>query len=177
MGKVYEPAHKCALVFQFPDHLTEERDGQPGRPMTIIETFTASMNKKANLRKLIESWFSKPFESDDQAWAFDAKKLVNRAGLANITHEQKGDKLRAKIATLNPLPKGMQVPKAVGDPIIYDDELEPAQKKAVFDRLPEWIQKKISEQVPPKKKEDKVSDDGAGADMPPAADEDDDIPF
>jgi hypothetical protein len=176
-GKVFEPAHKIALIFQFPDHLTEGRDGQPGRPMTIIETFTASMGKKANLRKLIEGWFSKPFPSDEVAWEFDAKKLLNRAGLANIAHEPKGDKIRAKIVSLNPLPKGMPVPSAVGEPTVYEPDMDQAAKKAVYDRLPEWIQKKLNEQVPPKPKADKVSDDGAGADLPPSDEPEDDIPF
>ena len=79
----------------------------------IGRTFTASMSEKANLRKLIESWFGKKFPNDEAAADFDCTKLLGYKCLLNVTHTEKGQKTYANVANATPIPKYSG--NAVGD--------------------------------------------------------------
>lgn len=143
-GGQYQPAYKVALIWQTPDQLT---DG--GEPMSITKIFTFSMHKKSNLRKMVEGWFGKSFPTEEAAKGFDFKVLLGRGALLNVTHDQKNDKTYANVTTVIPLTKSIPVPPVNGEPLYYSEDLPPAERSKAYARVPEWLRKKIDEQLRP----------------------------
>lgn len=162
-GGQYEPAYKLALGFQLPDQLNDK-----GEPMTIVQTYTSSMNKKANLRKLIESWFGKSFPSEEAANEFDLKNLLGRAAFVNVVHAERGGKIYANISTVTGLPASVEKPALKGEPIYFDSDMDPSERSRAYGRLPEWLRKKLDDQLQPK---------AAAAAATKTDVADDDIPF
>lgn len=170
------PKRQVYIRFELPgERIKYQKDGHEIEgPMSIGATMTASMSEKANLRKLIESWFGKKFPHDNAAADFDVKTLLGRRCLLNVTHAEKGQKIYANIANATPLPKGMVSGEAQHNPSLYFSLETP--DRTTFDALPEWLRKKIEERLPEEREEDRAKDKEqamAGA----SEDFDDDIPF
>lgn len=164
----FAPAYKIALTFRTPDQLTDK-----GEPMSITQTLTSSMHKKANLRKLVENWFGKSFTDEENAKNFDLKVLLGRAALINIKHDSKNDKTYANIAAVNPLPAQIAKPVVKAEDLLYyDDDLPLAEKQAAFLRIAEWLQEKITKQLQPQAATPAI---GEQPEREPGVD--DDIPF
>ena len=164
----YAPAYKIALTFRTPDQLTDKQE-----PMSITQTLTASMHKKANLRKMIENWFGKSFTDEEKAKNFDLKNLLGRAALINIKHDTKNDKTYANIAAVNPLPAAIPKPVVKTEELLYySDDLSLEEQRAAYARIPEWLQKKITEQLQPQ-----AAPAGGGEQPAREPGSDDDIPW
>ena len=170
----YKPTRKLVLSWQLPVTLTDA-----GKPMTISATFTESMNKKANLRKFIENWFGKSFPNDKAAESFDYSALLGRACMVNVVHKDgKEGKVFANVSAALPLMAGVEKPALPKDQQIYyapkDPTITADQLSAAYVALPEWLKKKIEQQVPP------VESDGVAGDVQQEAAAQaagDDIPF
>lgn len=115
----------------------EERGEEP---FMCGADYTLSLNQRANLRHMLESWRGREFTADELK-GFNLEVLLGKSCLVNIIHKTSAQKRNyAVVATVTPLPKGMQCPKASLPKLNYDIEMG---KNIVFDQLPEWIQKKI----------------------------------
>lgn len=147
-GMYPDPKHQVYVRFELPEEqIKYVKDGQEvAGPMSIGKTFTASMSEKANLRKFIEAWFSKKFPSDVAAADFDHATLLGRKCMLNVTHSEKGEKTYANIASAAPIPKGMTANYDQHNGSLFFD-LTAGDQAAVFNRLPEWLQKKINERL------------------------------
>jgi len=143
-GGMYSPAYKVAVIWHTPGALTDD-----GRPMSITQTYTFSMNKKANLRKHVESLFGKAFPDEKTAADFDLKKILGRPCLINVRHDSKGEKTYANVATVTPLMQGMEAPSFSGDYIYYSEEMPPQEKAAAYEQVPEWLRERIDNQLQP----------------------------
>lgn len=109
-----------------------------GRPFVVSKEYALSLNKKANLCQMLESWRGASYaegESDDPA------KYVGCACLITVGHKPgKNGKTYAEVKSVAPLMEGMQAVDLVNPAIV----LELASfDKATYDRVPKWIQKKI----------------------------------
>lgn len=140
----YGPKHKVFFRFELPDETMEvERDGKRVTvPMAIGANFTVSLSKKATLRSFLESWRGKPFTADELK-GFDLVNVLGHACQVNVVHESADNgNTYANIKAVMPIPRGMEKPKAVNPLLKYspDDSKD-------FDKLPEWLQKKIKEQI------------------------------
>lgn len=96
-----ELKQKVALSF-FTGHDEE------GRPRFISQEYTFSAGKKANLRKLLESWRGKPFSDEEiKKTGYPMDRLEGLKAMVNVVHKTsaKGND-RAEIASLSPFPKG-----------------------------------------------------------------------
>lgn len=146
-GMYPDPRHQIYIRFELPtERVSYERDGvKVEGPMSIGRTLTASMSEKANLRKLIESWFGKKFPSDDAAADFDVKALLGKKCLLNITHTEKNQKVYANIGNATPIPKGFPADFEQHNKSLYFSLNSPDQK--VFDALPKWLQEKIDNRI------------------------------
>lgn len=143
-GKFPSPKHQVLFRFEIPAERVEykDKDGKPiNSPAIIYQTFTASMHEKANLRKQLESWRGRKF-TDEEAEQFDVAATLGKPCMLNVIHTPKGDKVYANISSISPLVKGMTPPKPENDLLCYMEGDSITLKK-----LPEWIQKKVSEQV------------------------------
>jgi hypothetical protein len=174
-GMYPDPKHQVYVRFELPtEQIKYTKDGKEiTGPMSIGRSFTASMSEKANLRKFVESWFGKKFPTNEAAADFDLSLIVGKKCLVNITHTEKGDKTYANIANATPTPKGMTADYPQHNPSLLYDLKKP--DPSVYDRLPEWLQKKLNERLNDEKPSaENAKDEYLGGGKP---DFDDDIPF
>jgi hypothetical protein len=113
-----------------PDAVMED-----GRPMMISKTYTWSMHEKATLRKHLEAWRGIKFkDSDFGPGGFEIEKVLGKACLLQIIHNDKGEKVYANIANISQLPRGMKVPRMHNETVFL--WLEPGEfDVGVFDKL------------------------------------------
>lgn len=130
-------AHKILLTFEITDAENRREDGSAH---TINRRFTASLHKKAALRKLLESWRGRPF-TDDELKSFDLKTLLGKPCLIGIIHETKGDRTYANLSSIMRLPKGF-APGLDTEPLIHFDLSAPDW--TVFAQLPSRLQDQIA---------------------------------
>lgn len=111
-------------------------DGE--RVFSISKKYTLSMNKKANLRKDLDSWRGKPF-TDAEADDFDITKLLDKFCMIQVVHNTSGDKTYANVGTIMTTKKTAEGKNEVGAFSIDDPDME------FFGTLPQWLQDKIKE--------------------------------
>lgn len=133
---------RVALTFQFPGVFRTD-----GTPQSITRAFTLSMHKKAKLREFVEGIYGKKFPDEKTAEAFDLGLLLNRACLASVSHTAAEGKTYANVASAVAIPSGMPKPALVGETLLYHEGLSAAEKSAAYQRVPEWLRKKIDEQA------------------------------
>ena len=172
-GRMYpNPKHKIYVRFEVPAERVEyEKDGKKIEgPITIGTYYTASMSEKATLRKHLEGWRGKKF-TDAEAEDFDVSAILGKACMLSVVETESDGKTYSNIANIGAVPKGLP-PMQAENPLLYyaaDDEKQ-------FDKLPEWLQKKIVEQLKVTTKEG--ADDAAAKQYASQHDSfDDDIPF
>lgn len=144
-GGLYAPKRSVLLRFQIPSERVEiTRDGQTvDLPAVISRTLGLSLNEKATLRQLLQSWRGRAF-TPEELKAFDLVNVLGKPAFINVTHSTKGDRTYANLTSLMPLPKGMPAPTLEGEALWYSvDEPDPL----VFDKLPAWVQDKIATRV------------------------------
>lgn len=143
---------------------TDKEGNQKVGPMVIGQTYTLSLSERANLRHHLEAWRGRAF-SPVELEGFDVSRLLGVPCMVTVTHNEKQGRTYANVTSVTGIPKGMEKPAGPElETILYDDEHLNA-----WDRLPEWLQKKIDAQV---KDEPKPQDGGGfGSDL------DDEIPF
>jgi hypothetical protein len=169
-GMYPAPKRQVVIRWECPDERTEYKKGDEMMegPLTISRTFTASMNEKAGLRKVLEGWRGRKF-TDDEAAHFDVSTILGKACLLSVSETEKGGETYANVSTVSPLMKGMEAPKAENPLLYYADD-----SRRQFDALPKWVQEKIEKQLPAKTE---TSRDDELADRHSNPFPDDDIPF
>lgn len=96
-------AHKCVLVFR-----TGERNEQTGEFIDIAREFTVSMGDKAALRKFLEQWRGKPYNTEQVEAGVPLHKLAGQHGLLTVAHKvSRNGNLYATIAACVGIPKQM----------------------------------------------------------------------
>jgi hypothetical protein len=156
-GQYPDPKRQLLIRWEVPEERVEyEKDGQRMEgPQTISRTFTASMNEKAGLRKLLESWRGRKF-SDEEAGAFDVSSILGKACLLSVSETTKGEHTYANVGNVSPLMKGMAAPKAENEPIYYGPD-----SPRTFEKLPKWVKEKIEKQLSPQtetSRDDRIAD-------------------
>jgi hypothetical protein len=100
-GKPAKSQYKCRLRFM------SEKLMKDGKPYLVQRQFTKSAHPNATLRKFLESWRGRPFESDEAAGRFDIEKLIGVNGYITIAHLKKPKGTFAEVMTIMPTPRGM----------------------------------------------------------------------
>lgn len=117
------------------------------RPFTIHQRFTWSMHEKGNLRPFLEAWRGRRFKDEDlAAGGFDAQKLVGAPCYMQVMHNEKGDRVYANIASINPLPPQMKegMPDKPHNQPLYLAMTPPERwDQHAFEDLPERMQEEI----------------------------------
>lgn len=129
-----------------------------GRPFAQSSFYTASLGKKANLRRDLESWRGKEF-TEEEAKGFNLKVLLGAPCMLSVIHNAAG---KSRVKGVLKVPKGMVVPPAV-NPVLYFnlDEFN----EEVFNGLPDFFKKQIV-RSPEYQKLGAIPNTGAEADMP-----------
>ena len=100
---------KVGLVFASGERQKEHAD-----ELTLVITeMTLSANEKANLRKFVEAWRGKSYTAEQAQAGIPVTKLYGQLALVSIEHvtTKRGHKF-AKIVSIGPLPKSMEVTNA-----------------------------------------------------------------
>lgn len=160
--------HKVRISWETPH---EQHDfGKGLQPFTISKEFTLSMNEKATLRKMLESWRGKAF-NEEEAKAFDITKLLGKPCMINVIHKTSGKGSQyADISSIATIPKGLDAPEQVNPTmeLSFDN-----WNGTLFDSLPDFIKDKIKSS-----KEYIAMTQPGHAETPQAAqDSNDDLPF
>lgn len=136
-GKPDSRGLPCPTVFfrfEVPGSRTAE-----GQPLVIYVNYRASMNEKATLRKMVESWTGKAM-TDVEAEQFDIDALAGRACMISVQHTEDGK--YANVKNIMALPNGIPAPKAENPLIVYSTE-----KDADYESLPKFLRDKIDGQI------------------------------
>ena len=130
---------KVKLRFEVPAERTSwtDKEGNDHEgPMVIWGTYTASLNDKATLRKHLEAWRGKAF-TEVELMVFNLKAVLGQPCMISVIHTEREGKTYANIASIGRMPKGMDVPKAEGELLVFDFD---QHTQADLDKLPEWLQ-------------------------------------
>lgn len=136
--------HQVYLRWETPhEQLTwTDRDGQEKTgPRVIGKVYTLSLHENATLRQHLENWRGRAFTEEERK-GFDVAKLLGVPCMLNVIHEERNGKTYANVTGIGAFPKGMEKPSTEIGLMVYD-----ADNPGTFDYLPEWLQKKINEQV------------------------------
>ena len=126
------------VLWEIPEYTidyTDDNGKDVIMPRVVSKEYTASMNRKANLRKDVDSWRGKPM-TDEEVVVFDLEELLGKS--CQLQLSTKEGKTWTNITTIMAMPKG--VDKLVCEKtwwFCFDDESE------LPEDTPEWIKKKI----------------------------------
>lgn len=136
--------HQIYVRWQIPGERIEWTDGNGEKkegPVVIGKTYTASLGEKSNLRKDLQSWRGRAF-TEAELKGFDISKLLGVGATISIVHNHKEGKTYANIGAIGGLPKNMPAIQVENGTMLYDpDHLD------TFEKLPKWLQDKITAQI------------------------------
>lgn len=149
---------KVALVFASGER---HKTGEKGL-ILVTQEMTNSAADLSKLRPFLENWRGKSYTPEQIAAGLPLHKLHGQAGLITVEHKitKKGNAF-AKIRSISPLPPVMTAPEGVLD--------EYTRPKFLMDRKAQYL-KELNEYAA-KGPTDSLPE------LPPAEDEDDDLPF
>jgi hypothetical protein len=159
-------SHKVRISWETPHECHDFGKGL--QPFAIHKEFTLSMNEKATLRKMLESWRGKAF-TEEEAERFDITKLLGKPCMINVIHKTSGKgSTYPDISSLATLPKGLECPEQVNQTmeLSFDN-----WKQHIFDSLPDFVKDKI------KKSKEYAAMTSPGHSETPQTSNDDDLPF
>jgi len=154
-------AHQCVITWEISKNM------ENGKPFQISEKYTVSLNDKARLCLMLESWRGKKF-TEVEKQGFNCRELVGKVCFLNIVHTTKNDRTYANVASVMAMPEGLPSPKMVNEIHIFDLD---NYSVADFEKTPKYYQELI------RKSPEFQQLDAVGSN-PGASDQDDeDIPF
>jgi hypothetical protein len=164
--------HKIYIRFAIPGQVVEKDDGTKYQ-MSIGQTFTASLSKRANLRKALEAWRGKPF-TEEELKGFDLTKLLNAPATVVVEEYTHEGETKSKIGNI----LRCKDPVADLDHAVVSYSVESTD--AELEEAPQWIRDKIAEQKAAEGEREKQEEAAGKADDEAAQAEggwEDDIPF
>ena len=121
-GQEEKKVRRWLFVFE----VEAEKDGQPHRfflgrdyNLSIADDGCPQIGKKSNLRAMLEGWRGKPY-GDKEAVFPDPVKILGRACLVNVIHEEAKGKHYASIECVKPPLQGMEPLQPSRPVILYD---------------------------------------------------------
>lgn len=133
--------HKISITWEIPELLIDTDKGP--MPRVISQRYTLSLNERANLRKMLESWRGKPFSADEQR-GFNVTKLVGAGCQIQVQQAEHNGKTYANVSAIVPLPKGTKAPKPK-TPVVVFSLANCTTDTKIPEALPEWIHGVIME--------------------------------
>lgn len=138
---------KLMVQFELVDDLLTEGENA-GKPLMITQEFTLSRDVKSKLRYMLIDTLVGHKTTDDEVAKFKLSTVVGKAVMLGIAHRKKTNVAAdnpnthyAYIASIAGVHKSVAMPEAVHEPFVLSLK---AFDKAVFDKLPKWIQDKVN---------------------------------
>ena len=175
-GGAFSAARKVYVGFELPEILIEDGEFR-GQPRIMGMTMTASLGKRATLRKVLVSWRGQEFE-EAELRGFDMTKLLGRTAMLNVIHKPSDNGLSSVIDSVVRIPKGLVVPPQVHKSTTLSLNQQ-GFTTTTYQQLPDWMREKIAASPEYRALFDHASenhgDGGVLFDHPPM--DDDDLPF
>lgn len=128
-------ARKVSIRWELCNEFMSDGDNA-GKPFSVGKIYTASLNEKATLRHHLESWRGRAF-TQEELMGFDSSKLLGVACMVNVGMSENN---KAKVLSVAALPKGMQAPPMVNQPVKFELDNFNGQ---VFESLSKWLKGEI----------------------------------
>jgi len=128
-------AKKVKLLFEILETGVRTADF---KVFQVSEEFTASLDKKANLRARLKGWRGKDLADGE---GFSLANVVGQYAQLTIGHTQKDDKTYANITGVSALHASIPKPAPVTANLIFD--LDDPKYLDVYTALPEWLQRRV----------------------------------
>lgn len=167
--------NKVRIDWELPTEMHVFDPDKGEQPWSISKDYTVSLGDQANLRKDLESWRGKKF-TEEELQGFDITKLIGAPCMINIAHKvsNSSGNTYAYVASISPMPKGMECPPAVNPPFIWD--FNENYDEDILEGMHDYFKDKIKSSLEYEAKIDPIDLPEAPmpteADMPP-----DDLPF
>jgi len=112
--KFDKATHKCRIGWELPTKLMKD-----GKPFMVNKQYTLSHHEKSQLRKDLESWYGKRFNTDElnKAGGFDLEKIIGRPCMINVVHSEDG--AYANVGAITPMVEGLECPPAINRPVVF----------------------------------------------------------
>jgi len=138
----YGPKKQIGLLFEFPNkkHTFREEDGPVSlaRPVVVAN----SENEKSTLYKYVVAIKGEQLTKSEMEGGIDSSELLGKPALATIVHRPgRDEQIYDNISGLSMMPEGLPCGEVTSDP--FEFEISPELKN--WDKVPEWMQKKIAE--------------------------------
>lgn len=135
--------HKVRIVWELPNEKYEFDPNKGPESYVLGRDFTISLRENSALRPFLERWRGRAF-TKDELQGFQLENLVNAPCILSVSHaeSERDGKVYANVTGASPLMKGTDCPPATQPKLFYMVE---QGKDAVFQALPEWLQKKIGD--------------------------------
>mgnify|MGYP003652700365 CR=1 FL=1 len=132
-------SNKIRVTFELP---FEIRDfGGEEKPMVISKEYTLSLHEKSNLRRDLEGWRGKSFNSQELS-KFDITNLISKECNISIIHKtSKSGNEFAQIGSISGMSKGSNCPDQINKSFIFN--YEDNFNEEWLEEQPEWIKDQI----------------------------------
>ena len=132
-------SNKIRVTFELP-HEMREFSGEE-KPMVISKEYTLSLHEKSNLRRDLEGWRGKSFDSKELVH-FDITNLISKSCNVSIIHKtSKSGNEFAQIGSISGISKGTKCPEQINESFIFN--YEDNFNEDWLEQQPEWIQDQI----------------------------------
>lgn len=126
-------AHQCLITWELGKTMED------GRSFTINEKYTVSLHEKAKMRSVLESWRGKQFTEAERK-GFELKNILGKVCFLNIVHTARNGKQYANVASVMPVPDGIDSPAPVNELLYYSiNEHHPE----TFEKIPKFYREMI----------------------------------
>lgn len=156
--------NKLRLDWEMPTETKIFDEDKGPQPLSISKDYTASFNEKSNLYRDLSSWLGNLDELDE----FEINDVIGKDCLITVRHKVSGaGNTYAYVASISPMPKGIDCPPAVNPPFIWD--YEEYFDDSILQNMHEYFQDKIKSSLEYKAKMEPVDMDQTP--MPSAEDD------
>lgn len=149
-------APKVVILWEIPSEKVEI--GGEAVSRALSQTYTASLNEKATLRRDLIAWRGRDF-TDAELERFDLRNIVGTTCLLNVVHKEKNGRTFADVGAIMKMPRGMDAPAGTLPQIIFDME---ESDLSLLDQMPEWIAKRAKQSESYKKRLDGMKEAADG---------------
>ena len=112
-------------------------------PRAISQDYTISLDKKSNLRKVLDSWRGKPFTKEELD-GFDLQNILGKPCMLNLAHSACGQ--YANIIGVVPMMKGMTTPAPENPQLLVSvGDLKEGVPPEWPENMPKWLIEKVQE--------------------------------
>ena len=138
----YGPKKQIGLLFEFPNKKHTFREEEGPVCLSRVRVVNSVLNEKSTLYKYVVAIRGKQLTQSEMKSGFELSELLGKPSLATIVHRAgKDDQMYDNIDTLSMMPEGLPCGEVTSEPFGFDISAELKN----WDRVPEWMQKKISE--------------------------------